>query len=44
MAGYFLKKEPKSTIVYDLRSSRAVAEEIIKYGGTPRRERVGHAL
>lgn len=44
MAGYFLKKEPKSTIVYDLRSSRVVAEEIIKYGGTPRRERVGHAF
>jgi phosphomannomutase len=44
MAGYFLKKEPRQTIVYDLRSSRAVAEEIIKYGGTPRRERVGHAF
>ena len=44
MAGYFLKKEPKSTIVYDLRSSRVVAEEIIKFGGTPRRERVGHAF
>jgi len=44
MAGYFLKKEPKSTIVYDLRSSRVVAEEIIKYGGTPRRERVGHTF
>jgi phosphomannomutase len=44
MAGYFLKKNPKSTVVYDLRSSRAVAEEIIKYGGTPRRERVGHAF
>ncbi|MCJ7729635.1 MAG: phosphomannomutase/phosphoglucomutase [Sedimentisphaerales bacterium] len=44
MAGYFLKKEPKATIVYDLRSSRAVAEEIIKHGGTPRRERVGHAF
>jgi phosphomannomutase len=44
MAGYFLKKEPKSTIVYDLRSSRVVAEEIIKHGGTPRRERVGHAF
>jgi phosphomannomutase len=44
MAAYFLKKEPKSTIVYDLRSSRAVAEEIIKNGGTPRRERVGHAF
>ncbi len=44
MAGYFLKKHPKSTIVYDLRSSRVVAEEIIKNGGTPRRERVGHAF
>jgi phosphomannomutase len=44
MAGYFLKSNPKSTIVYDLRSSRVVAEEIIKYGGTPRRERVGHAF
>ena len=44
MAPYFLEKEPGSTIVYDLRSSRVVAEEIIKYGGTPRRERVGHAF
>ncbi|MBN2019905.1 MAG: phosphomannomutase/phosphoglucomutase [Sedimentisphaerales bacterium] len=44
MAGYFLKKQPKSTIVFDLRSSRVVAEEIIKNGGTPRRERVGHAF
>jgi phosphomannomutase len=44
MAGYFLEKNPKSAIVYDLRSSRVVAEEIIKYGGTPRRERVGHAF
>jgi phosphomannomutase len=43
-APYFLEKEPGSTIVYDLRSSRVVAEEIIKYGGTPRRERVGHAF
>jgi len=44
LAGYFLKKEPNSTIVYDLRSSRVVVEEIIKHGGTPRRERVGHAF
>ena len=41
---YFLKKQPNSTIVYDLRSSRVVVEEIIKDGGTPRRERVGHAF
>lgn len=44
MSPYFLEKEPKSTIVYDLRSSLVVAEEIIKNGGTPRRERVGHAF
>jgi len=43
IARYFLEKEPGSTVVYDLRSSRVVAEEIIKCGGTPRRERVGHA-
>lgn len=40
---HFLEKKPKSAIVYDLRSSRVVMEEIIKYGGTPRRERVGHS-
>jgi phosphomannomutase len=44
MVPYFLKQQPKSTIVFDVRSSRVVAEEIIKYGGTPRRERVGHAF
>ena len=44
MVPYFLVKEPKSTVVYDLRSSRIVAEEIIRHGGTPRRERVGHAF
>jgi phosphomannomutase len=44
MVPYFLEKNPKSTVVYDLRSSLVVAEEIIKYGGTPRRERVGHAF
>ncbi|MHC4752587.1 MAG: phosphomannomutase/phosphoglucomutase [Planctomycetota bacterium] len=44
MVPHFLEKEPKSTVVYDLRSSRVVMEEIIKHGGTPRRERVGHAF
>ncbi len=43
IAPYFLEMHPKSTIVYDLRSSWVVSEEIIKHGGTPRRERVGHA-
>ncbi|MHC5138045.1 MAG: phosphomannomutase/phosphoglucomutase, partial [Planctomycetota bacterium] len=41
---YFLKTNPGSTIVYDLRSSHVVQEEILKHGGTPRRERVGHAF
>ncbi|MFA5422951.1 MAG: phosphomannomutase/phosphoglucomutase [Phycisphaerae bacterium] len=44
IAGYFLQQFPRSTVVYDLRSSWVVAEEILKYGGTPRRERVGHAF
>jgi len=44
MASYFLDKVPKSTIVYDLRSSWVVVEEILKNGGTPRRERVGHTF
>jgi phosphomannomutase len=44
MAPYFLEKEPGSTIVYDLRSSWIVQEEVLKYGGTPRRERVGHSF
>jgi len=44
LVSYFLQSHPKSTVVYDLRSSRVVAEEIIRNGGTPRRERVGHAF
>jgi phosphomannomutase len=44
MAVYFLKDSPGSAVVYDLRSSRVVAEEVILNGGTPRRERVGHAF
>ncbi len=44
LARHFLRLQPGSTIVYDLRSSRVVAEEIRAAGGTPRRERVGHAF
>jgi phosphomannomutase len=44
MAPYFLKVNPRATVVYDLRSSWVVVEEIIKNGGTPRRERVGHSF
>ncbi len=43
-ARMFLKRNPGATVVYDLRSSRVVAEEIRKAGGRPRRERVGHAF
>ncbi|MFA5291628.1 MAG: phosphomannomutase/phosphoglucomutase [Phycisphaerae bacterium] len=44
MVPYFLKKAPGSAIVYDLRSSWVVREEILKAGGIARRERVGHAF
>jgi len=44
LAGYFLQKNPGSTIVYDLRSSRSLKEEIELHGGVPRRERVGHVF
>ena len=44
MVPYFLKKAAGSAIVYDLRSSWVVREEILKAGGVPRRERVGHAF
>jgi len=44
LARHFLRSNPGATVVYDLRSSRVVAEEILAAGGTPRRERVGHAF
>ncbi|MFH0982835.1 MAG: phosphomannomutase/phosphoglucomutase [Planctomycetota bacterium] len=44
MAPQFLARRRGATVVYDLRSSRVVAEEIRKAGGVPRRERVGHAF
>ena len=34
----------KARIVYDLRASHVVAEEILAGGGVPQRERVGHAF
>jgi phosphomannomutase len=37
-------KNKGSTIVYDLRSSHVVPEEIKSAGGVPKRERVGHAF
>ena len=44
LAKEFLFNEPGATIVYDLRSSHIVPEIIGERGGTPRRERVGHAF
>ena len=44
LARHFLRDNPGSMVVYDLRSSRVVAEEILAAGGVPRRERVGHAF
>ena len=43
LARHFLAKR-KSAIIYDLRSTKAVAEEIVKAGGTPVRGRVGHVF
>jgi len=43
LAPVFLDRYPGSTIVYDLRCSRVVPEEIRKAGGSPRPERSGHA-
>lgn len=39
-----INNAPKASIVYDLRSSWVVKEEIVKVGGNPLRERVGHAF
>ena len=44
LAGDYLREKPGSTVVYDLRSSRIVAETIEKAGGIPKRERVGHVF
>ena len=44
LAKSFLAKHPGSSIVYDLRSSKAVEEEVRKAGGTPVRSRVGHVF
>jgi len=44
LAPVFLKRFPKTAVVYDLRSSWAVKEEILKAGGVPVRDRVGHSF
>lgn len=44
LAQAFLKRHPKSGIVYDLRSSHALPEAVKAAGGTPHRCRVGHVF
>lgn len=44
IAGELLAHEPGKHILYDLRSSKAVAEYIEEKGGVPVRERVGHSF
>lgn len=39
-----LRAHPGATVLYDLRASRVVAEEVRKAGGVPVPTRVGHAL
>jgi phosphomannomutase len=40
---YFLQKNKGATIIYDIRASKAVPDTILKYGGKPLYNRVGHA-
>jgi phosphomannomutase len=44
LAKHFLAISPGAAVVYDLRSTKAVAEEITKAGGKPVRSRVGHVF
>jgi len=44
MAEDILKAHPGATILYDLRSSKVVAETVERLGGTAVRGRVGHAF
>jgi phosphomannomutase len=44
LARHFLAQHPGTAVVYDLRSSKAVEEEISKAGGKPVRGRVGHVF
>jgi len=44
LARGMLQRFPGKGIIYDLRSSKVVPEEILKMGGRPVRERVGHSF
>lgn len=39
---HLLKNNPNATVVYDIRSTKALKEEVERLGGTPIREKVGH--
>ncbi|MBI4434748.1 phosphomannomutase/phosphoglucomutase [Candidatus Uhrbacteria bacterium] len=44
LAREILRQHPGATVLYDLRASRVVAEEVRRAGGVPQPTRVGHAL
>ncbi|HVG08711.1 MAG TPA: phosphomannomutase/phosphoglucomutase [Thermoanaerobaculia bacterium] len=44
IGGELLERDPGKAVLFDLRSSRAVAEYIKEKGGVPVRERVGHSF
>ena len=44
IARHLLSREPGALVLYDLRSSRVVAEEVERCGGTARMCRVGHSF
>lgn len=44
MAQYLIEREPKATIVYDVRCSWAVRDLVEAAGGTALQERVGHSF
>jgi len=44
LAAWFLKRSPGAAVVYDLRSTKALEEDIRDAGGVPVRSRVGHVF
>ncbi len=44
LARHFLEANPGAAVVYDLRSTKALSEDITKAGGKPVRSRVGHVF
>jgi phosphomannomutase len=44
LAEEFLEREPGGTVIYDLRSSWVVRDQILRHGGKPIESRVGHSF